>query len=108
MPRRARLDAAGALQDIIGRGIQRCRIYRNVLDRQDFLSRLWANVDGLFLNALLMKSVRSHPHQTKQEYSQRHALNLGSTGRHRPGHITGSFLQVENAPNILSPRLKMI
>jgi len=76
MPRRARLDATGALQHIIGRGIedpcsklrgifdskecglfydslafavQRCRIYRDVSDRQDFLSRLWANVDDLAL-----------------------------------------------------------
>jgi REP element-mobilizing transposase RayT len=40
MPRRARIDAPGALQHIIGRGIQRCRIYRDDSDRQDFLSRL--------------------------------------------------------------------
>jgi putative transposase len=40
MPRRARVDAAGALQHIICRGIQRCRIYRDDSDRQDFLSRL--------------------------------------------------------------------
>jgi putative transposase len=40
MPRRARIDAAGALQHIICRGIQRCRIYRDDSDRQDFLSRL--------------------------------------------------------------------
>jgi len=40
MPRRARIDAPGALQHIICRGIQRCRIYRDDLDRQDFLGRL--------------------------------------------------------------------
>jgi putative transposase len=40
MPRRARIDAAGALQHIICRGIQRCRIYRDDSDRQDFLGRL--------------------------------------------------------------------
>ena len=40
MPRRARIDAAGALHHIICRGIQRCRIYRDDSDRQDFLSRL--------------------------------------------------------------------
>jgi len=40
MPRRARIDATGALQHIICRGIQRCRIYRDDSDRQDFLSRL--------------------------------------------------------------------
>jgi putative transposase len=40
MPRRARIDAPGALQHIICRGIQRCRIYRDDSDRQDFLNRL--------------------------------------------------------------------
>ncbi len=40
MPRRARIDAARALQHIICRGIQRCRIYQDDSDRQDFLSRL--------------------------------------------------------------------
>jgi len=40
MPHRARIDAPGALQHIICRGIQRCRIYRDDSDRQDFLSRL--------------------------------------------------------------------
>ena len=40
----------GELRRLYSReGIQRCRIYRDVLDRQDFLSRLWANVDGLAL-----------------------------------------------------------
>jgi REP element-mobilizing transposase RayT len=40
MPRRASIDAAGALQHIICRWIQRCRIYQDDSDRQDFLSRL--------------------------------------------------------------------
>jgi putative transposase len=40
MPRRARIDAAGALQHIICRGIQRCRIYRDESDRKDFFNRL--------------------------------------------------------------------
>ena len=39
-PRKARIDAPGALHHIICRGIERRRIYRDDSDRQDFLNRL--------------------------------------------------------------------
>lgn len=40
MPRKARIDAAGALQHIICRGIERRKIFRDDADRQEFLRRL--------------------------------------------------------------------
>jgi putative transposase len=40
MPRQPRLDAPGALHHIIGRGIERTRIFRTDQDREDFLNRL--------------------------------------------------------------------
>ena len=40
MPRRARIDAAGALHHIICRGIERRKIFRTDFDRDDFLERL--------------------------------------------------------------------
>ena len=40
MPRKARLDAPGALHHIIVRGIQRCMIFRDNADRDDFPERL--------------------------------------------------------------------
>ena len=40
MPRKARVDAAGALQHIIIRGIERKKIFRNDGDRNNFLDRL--------------------------------------------------------------------
>ena len=40
MPRKSRMDAPGTLHHIIGRGIERGKIFRNIQDRQDFLSRL--------------------------------------------------------------------
>lgn len=40
MPRRARIDAPGALHHIICRGIDRCRVFRDDSDRRDFVSRL--------------------------------------------------------------------
>lgn len=40
MPRKARLDAPGVLHHIIVRGIERCAIFRDDTDRDDFLDRL--------------------------------------------------------------------
>ncbi len=40
MPRKARIDAPGALHHIICRGIERNRIFRDDVDRQDFVTRL--------------------------------------------------------------------
>jgi putative transposase len=40
MPRKARIDSAGALHHIIGRGIERRKIFYNDIDRDNFLERL--------------------------------------------------------------------
>ena len=40
MPRKARIDAPGALHHIICRGIERRKIFRNNTDKDDFLNRL--------------------------------------------------------------------
>ncbi len=40
MPRKSRIDASGALHHIIGRGIERSRIFENNADRENFLARL--------------------------------------------------------------------
>jgi len=40
MPRKSRIDAAGALHHIIARGIDRCEIFRDNTDRNNFLDRL--------------------------------------------------------------------
>jgi hypothetical protein len=40
MPRRARIDAPGALHYVICRGIERRKIFREDSDRDDFLKRL--------------------------------------------------------------------
>ena len=40
MPRQARIDAPGALQHIIIRGIERTVIFKNDTDREDFTDRL--------------------------------------------------------------------
>lgn len=40
MPRQPRLDAPGLLQHVMARGIDRCRIFRDPEDYEDFLARL--------------------------------------------------------------------
>ncbi len=37
MPRRARLDAPGALYHVIVRGIEKCRIVNDVADRKNYV-----------------------------------------------------------------------
>ena len=45
MPRKARIDAPGALQHIIGRGIERRKIFWTDADRDDFVERLGAIIE---------------------------------------------------------------
>jgi putative transposase len=40
MPRKARIDARGAVHHIMARGIERRKIFRNDDDRNEFLERL--------------------------------------------------------------------
>ena len=40
MPRKARIDAPGALHHIMARGIEGRRIFQNTKDREDFMERL--------------------------------------------------------------------
>ncbi len=40
MPRKARIDAPGALHHVIVRGIERGKIFRSDYDRKNFLNRL--------------------------------------------------------------------
>jgi putative transposase len=40
MPRKARIDAPGAVHHIIVRGIERRRIFKDDLDRERFLEKL--------------------------------------------------------------------
>jgi len=90
MPRKARIDAPGALHHIICRGIERRRIYRDDSDRQDFLNRLgpiiretrttcyaWALLPNNFhLNPLRAKMVPSMDELDHYEFCG-HGVILG-------------------------------
>ena len=47
MPRRSRIDAAGALHHIIARGIEKGKIFRDNSDRNNFLERLGEIVEDM-------------------------------------------------------------
>jgi hypothetical protein len=47
MPRRSRIDALGAVDHIITRGIELKAIFRDDRDRADFLERLGSNLEDL-------------------------------------------------------------
>ena len=40
MPRKSRIDAAGALQHVIARGIDRGKIFQDPIDKRNFIERL--------------------------------------------------------------------
>jgi putative transposase len=42
MPRQARLDAPGTLHHVMGRGVERTKIFQTEIDRTDFVTRLAA------------------------------------------------------------------
>ncbi len=62
MPRKSRLDAPGALHHIIGRGIDRTKIFRSNVDRDDFLGRMAELCQEGFLIVYAWALMTSHFH----------------------------------------------
>ncbi len=46
MPRKSRIDAPGALHHVIGRGIDRQKIFSDKMDYEDYLTRLGDILEG--------------------------------------------------------------
>ena len=61
MPRLARLDAPGVLHHVMGRGIERKKIFYSDIDRNDFIDRLASlAIDGVLeVYACIRKMGRS-------------------------------------------------
>ena len=62
MPRSARLDAPGVLHHVMGRGIEKRRIFLTDEDRQDFLSRLGLLAEGDCLKVYAWALLPNHFH----------------------------------------------
>lgn len=62
MPRQPRLDAPGMLHHVMGRGIERTKIFRGDVDREDFLSRLEVLCQEGFLAIYAWALMENHFH----------------------------------------------
>lgn len=62
MPRQARIDAPGALQHIIVRGIERQPIFKNEADQQDFVDRLGKLLQDSQTSCYAWALVTNHVH----------------------------------------------
>lgn len=62
MPRRARIDAPGALHHIIVRGIERRKIFLDDTDREDFIDRLGKIIDDTKTKCFAWALIPNHFH----------------------------------------------
>ena len=62
MPRQPRLDAPGTLHHVMGRGIEGIEIFRNKIDREDFLSRLAELCESGYLRVYAWALMGNHFH----------------------------------------------
>lgn len=97
MPRQPRLDAPGTLHHVIGRGIERTRIFRSREDREDFLARVadlceagalsvyaWALMGSHF--HLLVRSGKQSLSQSMRQLLTGYAVNFNRRHK-RWGHL---------------------
>lgn len=62
MPRQSRLDTAGALHHVMGRGIEKARIFKGDSDRKDFISRLAGLCREGYVSVLAWALMPNHFH----------------------------------------------
>ncbi|MDY6974160.1 MAG: transposase [Thermodesulfobacteriota bacterium] len=62
MPRQPRLDAPGTLHHVMGRGIERIKIFNNKKDREDFLKRVADLCDADALSVYAWALMSNHYH----------------------------------------------
>ena len=62
MPRGPRLDAPGALHHVMARGIERCAIFSDDVDRNDFVDRLAAAANARHLGVYAWALLTNHVH----------------------------------------------
>ena len=93
MPRLARLDAPGVLQHVMGRGIERRKIFLSDRDRNDFIGRLSALAKDGAVEIYAWVLMPNHFHilcKTKN-------LPLASSMRRIPGnHASGQYKSYHN------------
>ena len=64
MPRKSRIDAPDAMHHIIARGIERCKIFRDDADCNNFLDRLGVIIDDTGTVCFAWALIPNHYHYT--------------------------------------------
>ena len=98
MPRKARIDAPGALHHVIIRGIERRKVFRSDYDRKNFLNRLGKSPQTVKARILLCFLAHRKLGMTTIEIGKR--LNISQSGVSRSS-LRGQKIEREN-------RFKMI
>jgi len=62
MPRKSRIDAPGALHHITARGIERCRIFKDQTDRNNFLDRFGEIIKATNTSCFAWALIPNHFH----------------------------------------------
>ena len=62
MPRKARIDAPGALHHVIVRGIERRKIFRSDYDRKNFLNRISELIPATHTDCFAWALLPNHVH----------------------------------------------
>ncbi len=62
MPKKARIDAPGALHHVIIRGIERRKIFRSDYDREDFITRLAELIPECQIDCFAWSLLSNHGH----------------------------------------------
>ena len=62
MPRQARLDAPDTLYHVMGRGLERCALFRDYADRAEFITRLARLVEVGALTVYAWALLPNHAH----------------------------------------------
>jgi len=77
MPRLARLDAPGVLHHVMGRGIERRKIFLSNIDRNDFIGRLSALAKDGAMEIYAWVLMPNHFHKDAQ-YDRNISINYGT------------------------------
>ena len=76
MPRKARIDAPGALHHIIVRGIERRKIFRSDYDRRNFIKRLAELIPEIATKLNISQNAVSRSSLRGEKLEREHGFNL--------------------------------
>ena len=108
MPRQPRLDAPGTVHHVMGRGIERTKIFRNDNDREDFIKRIeqlclngswivyaWALLSNHF--HLLVRTGNQALSRNMRRLLTGYVINFNRRHKHYGHHFQNRYKSVKNS-----------